>query len=104
LLSGIFSRGIFSCLAPAFRCRRTLAQGILEVDRNAVLLQQVRKRLVGQFLKSRHAVASCLSLSNASSPKAISLRMANHCGLTGWTEAVPGIVSGSAPYYYRLQL
>jgi len=57
LRSGIFSFGILLVWRRRFRCRRTLAQGILEVDGNAVLLQQVRKRLVGQFLKSRHAIA-----------------------------------------------
>ena len=34
-----------------------LAQRILQIDRNAVLLEEVGERFVGQFLKGRHPVA-----------------------------------------------
>jgi hypothetical protein len=37
--------------------RRALAQRVLEVDRNAVLLEQIGERLVRQFLNSPHPVA-----------------------------------------------
>src|SRR5262245_46094576 len=36
---------------------RALAQCVLQVDRDAVLLQKIGKGLVGQFLECRHPVA-----------------------------------------------
>jgi hypothetical protein len=41
----------------SLRKPRALSQRILKVDGNAVLLEQVRKGFVGQFLKCRHPVA-----------------------------------------------
>src|SRR5579864_8213185 len=37
--------------------RHALAQRVLQIDRNAVLLQEIGERLVRQFLKRRHPVA-----------------------------------------------
>src|SRR5262249_18334936 len=36
---------------------RALAQRVLQIDRTAVLLQQVSERLVGELLEGAHAVA-----------------------------------------------
>jgi hypothetical protein len=43
-----------------FAKSRTLAQRILQVDGDAVLLQEIGERFIGQFLNRRHPVASQL--------------------------------------------
>src|SRR5206468_12875070 len=50
--------GFRSCVLRrrALRKPRAFSQRILEVDGNTVLLEQVRKGFVGQFLKCRHPV------------------------------------------------
>src|SRR6516165_12153523 len=56
------------------------AQRILEINRDAMLLQQVGKGLVGELLKTRHSVPPQLpELVKVSSSKAISFRMVLDC-------------------------